>query len=51
MAAYVLVHGVWHPRLSEKAGLSGFVAIPGGHEVCATNPASPAAKMIDAGRD
>lgn len=41
----------WHPRLSEKLGLYRFVSMPGSHEVCFTNPAGLAAKMIEAGRD
>lgn len=41
----------WHPRLSEKLGLFRLVQIPGGHEVCFTNPAGIARAIVDAGRD
>ena len=41
----------WHPRLSEKLGLFRFVAIPGSHELCFTDPAALAAGIIKAGRD
>lgn len=43
--------GGWHPRFSERLGLFRFVSMPGGHEVCFTNPALLAAKIIEAGRD
>jgi len=41
----------WHPRLSEKLGLFRLVQGPGSHEVCFTNPALLALKLIEAGRD
>jgi hypothetical protein len=41
----------WHPRLSEKLGLFRFVECPGSHEVCFTNPAVLADKIVQAGRD
>lgn len=41
----------WHPRLSEKLGLFRFVAIPGSHELCFTDPAALAAGILKAGRD
>ncbi len=41
----------WHPRLSEKLGLFRLVEGHGSHEVCFTNPALLAHKIIEAGRD
>ena len=41
----------WHPRLSEKLGLFRLVEGPGSHEVCFTNPAPLALKIVEAGRD
>ena len=41
----------WHPRLSEKLGLFRYVSMPGGHEVCFTNPELLGDKIIAAGRD
>jgi len=41
----------WHPRLSEKLGLFRFVAIPGSHELCFTDPGALAAGIVRAGRD
>lgn len=41
----------WHPRLSEKLGLFRLVQTPGSHEMCFSNPALLAAKIMDAGRD
>jgi hypothetical protein len=41
----------WHPRLSDKMGLFRFVECPGSHEVCFTNPAVLAEKIVQAGRD
>lgn len=41
----------WHPRLSEKLGLFRLVQTPGGHELCFTNPAQLAQKIMEAGRD
>lgn len=41
----------WHPRLSEKLGLFRLVQCPGSHELCFTNPALLAQKIIQAGRD
>lgn len=47
-----LPHGMgWHPRLSEKLGLFRLVQTPGGHEMCFTNPALLAEKIMLAGRD
>jgi pimeloyl-ACP methyl ester carboxylesterase len=43
-------HG-WHPRLSERLGLFRLVQCAGGHELCFTNPALLARKIIEAGRD
>jgi hypothetical protein len=51
MATYVIVHGGWHPRLSEKLGLFRLVQKPGGHELCFTDPALLARKIMEAGRD
>lgn len=48
----VMPHSLpWHPRLSEKLGLFRLVEMPGGHEVCFTNPSLLAEKIIEAGRD
>lgn len=41
----------WHPRLSERLGLFRLVEMPGGHEVCFTNPGLLAEKIMEAGRD
>lgn len=41
----------WHPRLSERLGLFRLVECEGSHELCFTNPALLAAKIIEAGRD
>ena len=41
----------WHPRLSEKLGLFRLVLSPGSHELCFTNPALLAEKIMIAGRD
>jgi hypothetical protein len=41
----------WHPRLSERLGLFRLVECPGSHELCFTNPALLARKIIEAGRD
>lgn len=41
----------WHPRLSEKLGLFRLVEGTGSHEVCFTNPAHLAQKIVEAGRD
>lgn len=41
----------WHPRLSEKLGLFRLVEGAGSHEVCFTNPALLALKIVEAGRD
>jgi pimeloyl-ACP methyl ester carboxylesterase len=41
----------WHPRLSEKLGLYRLVQTPGSHELCFTNPALLAGKIMEAGRD
>jgi pimeloyl-ACP methyl ester carboxylesterase len=41
----------WHPRLSERLGLFRLVECPGSHELCFTDPALLAQKMIEAGRD
>lgn len=42
--------GGWQ-RFSERLGLYRFVSMPGGHEVCFTNPALLATKIMVAGRD
>jgi len=39
----------WHPRLSEKLGLS--VEVPGSHELCLFNPARLPQAILEAGRD
>lgn len=41
----------WHPRLSEKLGLFRLIECFGSHELCFTNPALLAEKIIEAGRD
>jgi pimeloyl-ACP methyl ester carboxylesterase len=41
----------WHPRLSERLGLFRLVECPGSHELCFTDPALLARKMVEAGRD
>lgn len=41
----------WHPRLSEKLGLFRLIQIPGGHELCFTDPKALAAAIMRAGRD
>lgn len=41
----------WHPRLSERLGLFRLVQCTGSHELCFTNPALLAQKIMDAGRD
>lgn len=41
----------WFPRLSEKLGLHRYVWMPGGHEVCFTDPGLLAQKIVVAGRD
>ncbi|MGE0499113.1 MAG: alpha/beta hydrolase [Ramlibacter sp.] len=41
----------WHPRLSERLGLFRLVEGEGSHEVCFTNPALAARKVVEAGRD
>lgn len=41
----------WHPRLSERLGLFRLVECDGSHELCFTNPALLASKILEAGRD
>ncbi|MBX3652639.1 MAG: alpha/beta hydrolase [Ramlibacter sp.] len=41
----------WHPRLSERLGLFRLVEGEGSHEVCFTQPALAARKVVEAGRD
>lgn len=41
----------WHPRLSEKLGLYRLIQLPGGHELCFTNPEAIANAIVNAGRD
>lgn len=41
----------WHPRLSEKLGLFRLVLTPGSHELCFSNPALLAEKIMLAGRE
>ena len=41
----------WHPRLSERLGLFRLVECEGSHELCFTNPALLARKIVEAGRD
>ena len=40
----------WFPRLADKLGIYRYVWMPGGHEVCFTNPALLAEKIVAAGR-
>ncbi len=42
---------MWHLRLSERLGLFRLVEGQGSHEVCFTNPALLAQKIVEAGRD
>jgi pimeloyl-ACP methyl ester carboxylesterase len=44
-------HYPWHPRLSQKLGLFRLIQVPGGHELCFSNPARLAQAIMDAGRD
>jgi pimeloyl-ACP methyl ester carboxylesterase len=44
-------HLPWHPRLSQKLGLFRLIQTPGSHELCFTDPALLAQKLIEAGRD
>ena len=44
-------HEPWHPRLSQKLGLFRLVQTPGSHELCFTDPALLARKILEAGRD
>jgi pimeloyl-ACP methyl ester carboxylesterase len=48
---YPKSHGGWHPLFSEKLGLCRLVSMPGGHEVCFTNPELLAQNIIKAGND
>jgi pimeloyl-ACP methyl ester carboxylesterase len=48
---YPCSEGGWHPRFSERLGLFRFISMPGGHEVCFTNPDLLAENIIRAGRD
>jgi pimeloyl-ACP methyl ester carboxylesterase len=41
----------WHPRLSSKLGVFRLIQASGGHEVCFSNPALAAQKILEAGRD
>lgn len=41
----------WHPRLSERLGLFRLVESEGSHELCFSNPARLAEKIVEAGRD
>lgn len=41
----------WHPRLSERLGLFRLVECEGSHELCFTDPALLARKVVEAGRD
>lgn len=41
----------WHPRLSERLGLFRLVECDGGHELCFTDPALLARKIVEAARD
>jgi len=43
--------GGWHPKFSERLGFFRFISMPGSHEVCLTNPALLAARIIVAGRE
>jgi hypothetical protein len=44
-------HYAWHPRLSQKLELFRLVQVPGGHELCFSNPGRLARAIMDAGRD
>jgi hypothetical protein len=48
---YVLIHGAWHPRLSERLGMFRYVECPGSHETLFSNPSRWAQAIIEAGRD
>jgi pimeloyl-ACP methyl ester carboxylesterase len=41
----------WHPKMSSRLGVHRFLQMPGGHELCFTNPNRLADKLIEAGRD
>jgi pimeloyl-ACP methyl ester carboxylesterase len=41
----------WHPRMSQRLGLFRLIQIPGGHELCFSNPSRLAQAFLDAGRD
>lgn len=43
--------GGYHPGFSERLGMFRYVSMPGGHQVCFTNPRLLAEKIIEAGRD
>src|SRR5262249_61877339 len=39
----------WHPRLSQKLGLFRLAQVPGSHELCFSNPAGLAQRLLPAG--
>ncbi len=41
----------WAPRFPARLGLCRLIQMPGGHEVCFTNPKLLAEKIMEAGRD
>ncbi len=50
-ASYPQGLGGYHPRFTERLGLYRYLSMPGGHQVCYTNPALLARKILEAGRD
>jgi pimeloyl-ACP methyl ester carboxylesterase len=44
-------HYPWHPRLSQKLGLFRLIQLPGGHELCFSDPVHLARAIMAAGRD
>lgn len=43
--------GGYHPKFTERLGLFRYLSMPGGHQVCFTNPELLARKIVEAGRD
>jgi pimeloyl-ACP methyl ester carboxylesterase len=43
--------GGYHPQFTERLGLFRYLSMPGGHQVCFTNPELLAQKILEAGRD
>jgi len=44
-------HYPWHPRLSQKLGLFRLIQLPGGHELCFSDPVRLARAIMAAGQD